>query len=304
MVLPLFECPPAAGQGAIVAEAKPDNKDAADMLERIKNEPLTKSMLQERVYAQKYGYGCSQQFGVFHLDTATTSFTYSSGMDENNQSFTEWDFDIALDVTNKQLFASTDYMKDFFSYRFLEMNIPDVAGKAVFISSHKAIHSNQLANNIAQKRVWAAGTRTWYELAKKGIWVEGCADGLGLEFLQKTMESPLINISKADLHIITNGASLQHWIDDGWNAAASYELIPTPSKEIEQAMGKADLIFWTSFQQYQLYKAYLKVNVRHLCPAGKTAKLLQQQGLAPVIFPTIKAFNTWRAKHITATNGG
>jgi hypothetical protein len=36
--------------------------------------------------------------------------------------------------------------------------------------------------------------------------------------------------------------------------------------------------------------------VQHVCPAGKTAKLLIGEGLQPIIFPTIKAFNDWRGK--------
>jgi hypothetical protein len=36
--------------------------------------------------------------------------------------------------------------------------------------------------------------------------------------------------------------------------------------------------------------------VQHVCPAGKTAKLLSAAGVQPIIFPTIKAFNDWRTK--------
>ncbi|MES2776714.1 MAG: hydroxymethylbilane synthase [Bacteroidota bacterium] len=305
MVLPLFECPPAAGQGAIVAEATADNTDAIEILERIKSEVFTNAILQERVYAQKYGYGCSQQFGVFHVDTENTSFTYTSGANENSQPFTEWDFEMPTDITAKELFSSTDYMKDFFSYQFLDEDASSLQGgtplvdrgqNAVFISSHKAIHSTALVNKIAGKKVWAAGTRTWYELAKKGIWVEGCADGLGLEFLQSTWESPLVKLKRRDIQIITNTSSAHHWIADGWDAAATYELIPKHAEEIQAAINKAPFIFWTSFQQYEQYKTFINDDALHACPAGKTAKLLLAGGLKPFIFPTIKAFTDWRSQ--------
>jgi hydroxymethylbilane synthase len=75
MVLPLFECPPAAGQGAIVAETTAGNADAIELLTAIKEDKLMAAILEERKYAKQYGYGCSQQFGTFHLDLPSISFT-------------------------------------------------------------------------------------------------------------------------------------------------------------------------------------------------------------------------------------
>jgi hydroxymethylbilane synthase len=298
MLLPLFECPPAAGQGAIVAETTGDNTDAIEILNAINNQQLTNAIKQERIYAQQYGYGCSQQFGVFHLDTSAISFTYASGKDGDANAFTEWDFETALNVKGKNLFSSTDYMKDFFRYNFLNNDIDDAA-KTYFISSHKAVHSEKIKNKIAQKTVWTAGTRTWYELAKKGVWVQGCADGLGFDFLAAVFKSPLINITANEIQIITNNKSKTHWIADGMKATGTYELMDNLSSAIKNNIAGADIIFWTSYQQYELCKVFIKKEVQHICPAGKTAKLLIAEGLRPIIFPTIKAFNDWRKKNDT-----
>jgi hydroxymethylbilane synthase len=296
MVLPLFECPPAAGQGAIVAETTNDNTGAIEILNAINNNQLTNAIKAERLYAQQYGYGCSQQFGVFHLDTPAISFTYASGKDGDNKAFTEWDFEAVLNLKSKELFSSTDYMKDFFTYNFLEDDIDDAA-KMYFISSHKAVHSEKIINKIVQKTVWAAGTRTWYELARKGIWVQGCADGLGFDSLATVFKSRLINITTNKIQIITNNKSKTHWIAEGINAVGTYELMDNLSEEIKNNIAGADIIFWTSFQQYELCKVFIKKEVQHVCPAGKTAKLLTAEGLQPIIFPTIKAFNDWRGKN-------
>jgi hydroxymethylbilane synthase len=296
MLLPLFECPPAAGQGAIVAETNNDNIDAIEILNTINNQQLTGAIKQERIYAQQYGYGCSQQFGVFHLDTSAISFTYASGKAGDAKTFTEWNFKTALNLKNKELFSSTDYMKDFFAYNFLDNDNDDTA-KVYFISSHKAVHSEKIKNKIIQKKVWAAGTRTWYDLAKKGIWVEGCADGLGFDFLHSVFTSPLVNIDVNNIQVVTNNLSKMHWLKDGINAVGTYELTGNLSQEIKRKIAKADIIFWTSYQQYELCKPFIKSNVQHVCPAGKTAKLLTVAGLQPIIFPTIKAFNDWRGKY-------
>jgi hypothetical protein len=142
--------------------------------------------------------------------------------------------------------------------------------------------------------VWAAGTRTWLELAKQGIWVEGCADGLGLQFAEQWMQRPLINLNSQDIEIVTNTVSAINWQEDGRSCIGTYKLIPSLSKEMEGKISAADVIFWTSFQQYQLCKTILKPTVKHCCLPGKTAFLLNREGISPVLFPAIKAFNEWR----------
>jgi porphobilinogen deaminase len=296
MLLPLFECPPAAGQGAIVAETNKTNTDAGAILNAINNASLTNAIAKERVYAQRYGYGCSQQFGVFHLEAPATSFTYASGMDGAAVAFTEWDLATTLNTEGKKIFSATDHMKDLFDYIFLDDIILDGSAKMFFVSSHKAIHSEKIKNTLQQKKVWAAGTKTWYDLAKKGIWVEGCADGLGYEFLWPVFKSPLINIEPGTIQIITNTSSELNWKAEGINTVGTYELKNNLSEEIKNLIAGADIIFWTNFQQYQLCKPFLKKNVEHVCPSGRTAKLLMKEGIQPIIFPTIKAFNDWRKK--------
>ena len=304
MVLPLFECPPAAGQGAIVAETVGSNLAAIEILEAIKDEAFHSAIQQERKCASQYGYGCSQQFGAFHINTPSISFTYASGKDIAKKSFTIWDFEAQKEKMEGELFSSTDYMKDFFSYQFLQDCKLNTSPKAVFVSSHKAIHSLDLIHVVSAKRVWAAGTRTWLELAKQGIWVEGSSDGLGLHFAEQAMQQPLINLHPHDIQIVTNTASANNWQAIGYNAVGTYTLIPAINNALKSKIAAADFIFWTSFQQYQLCKTILKSTVKHSCLPGKTVNLLQQEGITPVIFPGIKAFNEWRKINIITTVEG
>ncbi len=292
MLLPLFECPPLAGQGVVVATANSLNTDAIFILKKCNNSDIEATLKTETEFAATLTD--AGNYGIFHLDTGTTKFSFSAGVDTKGNSFTNWDFETPNDLNNDFLFSSTDYMKDFFSYQYLNDVVIKEDTSSVFISSHKAIHSTELFNSITQKKVWAAGTRTWYELSKKGIWVAGCADGLGMESLTATWQSPFIHLAKKDFLIITNKSSRLHWKADDWYTAATYELIPEPSEAMQEAIGNASFIFWTSFQQYEMYKGFVKPTAKHLCPAGKTAKLLLAAGFTPVIFPTIKAFLYWR----------
>ena len=64
MLLPLIECVPAPCQGAIVAEANPENQKAVEVLNRINDTKLMEACVQEKKTARQYGVGCLQKFGV------------------------------------------------------------------------------------------------------------------------------------------------------------------------------------------------------------------------------------------------
>ena len=294
MLLPLFECPPAAGQAAVVAETDPGNTAAVALLKAIEDKVLTTAIQQERKMAYRYGFGCSQQFGTFYINTDKTAFGYAAGKNERGNEFTEWDFEMPLLTKGKTIFASTDYMKAFFTYKNLDNITIDAQTEAVFVSSHKAIHSQALTAQLQSKKIWAAGTRTWLALAKKGLWVNGCADGLGFDFLLEILAKPLFGLHQQQLQIITNSSSMQHWQQNGKNAVGTYTLTSTCDASIISAISKANIVFWTSFQQYEAYNQFTTKPVVHCCPAGKTATLLSNRGIVPVVFPTIKAFLQWK----------
>lgn len=302
MFLPLFECAPAAGQGAIVVETNHDNQEAIEILNKIASLEHTNAVHEERLFAAKYGYGCSRPFGVFHKELSHCSFTYASGLDQHLEPFTEWKQPINLSPASIGIFSGTDHMRSFYTETNLDhVKIPSTA-TAIFVASQKAIHSNALIKQCQRKKVWAAGTRTWFALAKKGIWVEGSADGLGLESILPLFESPMVQIEKSQCCILTNQNSVVGWLSEGWHAAATYCLHPNFDTQLKAGIEKADLVFWSSYQQFLVGSSYVKQGAIHACPSGKTANRLLGLGLNPLIFPTIKAFQSWR-QNIPVTEG-
>jgi len=294
MVLPLFECPPAAGQGAIVVETDRDNSAAVALLRALEKPRLRAALLQERRYAEQYGYGCSRAFGVFHLDTPHLSFTYASGNDREGQAFTEWSSDQALpDPGGRRLFSAAEYRHAFFSCRLLDKDI-DESREAFFVASRNAVHAPRVIHALQGKRVWAAGTQTWLALAEKGIWVEGCADGLGIETILPTLQSPLVQITPEAMQIITHEAGAARWTAEGWHAAGTYRLVPQVDSALAQIIRGADILFWISYRQYEQYRDAVKPGATHACLPGKTAALLAAEGITPVVFPGIKAFKQWQ----------
>jgi uroporphyrinogen-III synthase len=105
------------------------------------------------------------------------------------------------------------------------------------------------------------------------------------------------------MQLITNMDSAVHWLADGWHALGTYELIPVYSASIIKGLSNADIVFWTSFQQFKYFQQYLKQGVKHFCLSGKTARLLKEAAIEPVLFPTIKAFQQWRTASISVTAG-
>jgi hydroxymethylbilane synthase len=292
MLLPLVECVPAPCQGAIVAEAHYLNTKAAEVLQKINEEELFADCYAEKKEAIKYGAGCIQKFGVTTLLTKNGNYLYAAGKDSEATEFVKWNSlpDIKL---NGSLFSSTEMMKGFFDYEWSNEEIK-VNKTVVFVANYKAIQGKTELKHLSGKTIIASGTKTWYELSKKGYWVTASADALGFEFLLSSLNMPLLNIQAEDISILTHETAAKRWRIKGYDAISNYRLLPKDDEAIQESIIVADSIFWTSFSQYEFYGKYAKPGAKHLCAGGETAELLKQEGVEPVIFPTIKAFEQWK----------
>jgi hypothetical protein len=187
-------------------------------------------------------------------------------------------------------------MKDFFTtgYEAVAEDF-EISERAVFVSHHRAAHHETVLKALRQKRVWTAGTRTWFELAKRGVWVEGCSDGFGFRFLGDVFSSPLVGLHAKSIRILTNTESAEDWLDEGFPATGLYTLHDNISEGIVSALRDAEAFFWTSFGQYRACRRYLPPEkALHICPAGRTAAIFRSHGIEPITFPSIKAFLLWQ----------
>ena len=291
MLLPLIECVPAPCQGAIVGEAHYSNAKAIEVLNKINDEALFADCYAEKKEAVKYGAGCIQKFGVTTLDTNNGKYLYAAGKDSEGTEFIKWDPLPGLKVSG-QLFSSTDVMKGFFDYEWTNQEIM-LEKPVIFVANYKAVQGPEV-RGVWDKTILASGTKTWFELSKKGYWVTASADALGFEFLLRSLNMPLLNIKAEDISILTHEAAADRWRSKGYDAISNYKLLPKNEQPIQRSIAKADAIFWTSFSQFGFYGNYAKKDAQHLCAGGETAELLKQAGVEPVIFPTIKAFEQWK----------
>ena len=296
ILLPLIECVPAPCQGAIVAEAHHLNTKAVEVLQKINEEELLVDCNAEKKEAIKYGAGCIQKFGVTTLRTKNAKYLYAAGKDSEGTEFVKWDPLPNVKIEGP-LFSSTEVMKGFFDYEWSNKEI-QIESPVVFIANYKTIQEQTEVKNLLNKTIIASGTKTWFELSKKGYWVTARADALGFEFLLSSLKMPLLNIPTEDISILTHEAAAERWRLKGYNAVSNYKQLPKNDETIRESIVVAEAIFWTSFSQYEFYGIYARPDAKHLCAGGETAELLKQAGVEPVVFPTIKAFEQWRRSSI------
>ena len=290
MVLPLVECVPAPCQGAIVAEAHHSNILAVNILAAINDENEMNDCIAEKRQASTYGTGCLQKFGVTTIQYSEASkVLYSAGENEGGELFSVWTGIPEVHFQKEYFFNTTEYMGEFFSYTYHDSMI-EIQQPHVYVSNYKAIKQDYLINLLQSKKVWASGTKTWYELAKQKIWVMGSADAFGLVFLENAWKMPLLNVSRENVCVITGDQASSNWERKGWNVVSTYNFTIKSNSLLEEKIKLAKAFFWTSFHQYDFYKSLLAEGAMHYCSSGETANLLQEAGVTPVVYPNIKSF--------------
>jgi hydroxymethylbilane synthase len=293
MLLPLVECVPAPCQGAIVAEADPKNIEAVLLLQKINNKTLFEEVYAEKKKAVGYGAGCLQKFGVTTIHTHQYTTMYAAGEDSNGHLFKKWSYLPEIETAGKEIFLSTAYMKHFFSYEWND-EAEKIDEPVIFVANYKAVGQSSGRDAVKGKTIYASGTKTWFELAKQGYWVAGCADGLGAEWFFPALQMPLLNIYREKICMLTHEESAERWRRKGYKAVSNYKLVNEKNETITKQIAIADIVCWSSFSQYKYYGKYCKQSVLHVCAGGETASLLKEEGIQPVIFPTIKSIEQWR----------
>ncbi len=296
MMLPLVECPPAPGQGALLIEALRSNAEAVAVVEQMRSATLERQIAAERSLLREAGGGCHQRFGAVSVLVGGSAALITAGKTHENKALDDIAFDVPSVLQGKRWFSASERMKEFFTLHDEPAEQVVVDEEAVFVSHYRAADHEHMLSQLRRKRVWTAGTRSWFELAKRGVWVEGCADGFGFGFLQSVFASPLVELSLASLRILTNCESAHDWQQQGLKASGLYRLEENVSAEVAQAVSNAEAYFWTNFAQYRACKAWVIPNAIHCCPAGRTAERFRAAGIEPITFPSIKAFAPWQQR--------
>jgi hydroxymethylbilane synthase len=276
MVLPLRENPTAPAQGALAVEISRARPDLCELLMPLNCADTFRAVESEREILRSHGGGCHQKIGASVLHRSYGDITFLRGLTDDGQVLDR------ITLQAKRLRpprVSADEMWPLDSSeaeRFTRESIEVTArteslwiAKAGALPANWSIDDNQL--------VWTSGLQTWRKLARRGVWVNGCAESLGEH------ESPRIET-------LTGGTvswlKLTHesgYTEGEMETLATYRLVP--KAEPIDLQGKK-YFFWKSgsaFEYALAQNAWLKDGT-HFCGPGNTQKILERHGVEPHIF--------------------
>jgi hydroxymethylbilane synthase len=180
MVLPLQINPAAAAQGALAVEIKSGQSEVRALLQEINCGATFEAANLERKILSGYGGGCHQKIGVSVIDRPYGQIISLKGLTDSGEILEKrelrrrpsasWDR-VPL---SKIWPGSENDDRSFFERQPLEA-LKKPSGP-LFVARSNAWPEYWHGHDHL---VWAAGIETWKKLASKGVWVNGCSEGLG-----------------------------------------------------------------------------------------------------------------------------
>ncbi len=296
MVLPLRENPTAAAQGALAIECRADDQRTLGCLRKL-HDPKTESLVaRERALLGEWGGGCHQRFGataVQHPQLGELFFIRGKRPNDEQVDELRWTppaAPLSSDSWDGQYWRAAG------TEELLHPALPDFSGKMVFVAHWRALPIDG-AHTWDQAKVWTSGTTSWFRLAATGLWVEGCAEGLGFDFALNTLQKPCLQLGPPESwHVLTHAGASAEWAEiiPHENIHATYHLhIDAEPPESKSQLRQAKEIYLSSFSQYTRLKREIPAGARLSCGPGRTAKGLLQLGLRPKVFPSIEEWRKW-----------
>ena len=229
MVMPMREFPWAPAQGAIALEVLDQAREYDAVLPAVICERTTMAVRYEREILEQSGGGCHQALGAAVLETPFGRVV-SIRAREGNVSRWELHGDGAAfpRTTPDRVWPRRD--EGDAAVR-TPIEIAQPPGDAFRVSRADALPRTWTVPEGAV--VWAAGSVTWRRLAARGIWVNGCADGLGDD------EAPPVDLL---------AGRVLEWIDLTHDRAARPDAIATYHVDVPfpNDLASRSHFFWTS----------------------------------------------------------
>ncbi|MDR3605858.1 MAG: hydroxymethylbilane synthase [Oligoflexia bacterium] len=299
MVLPLRECPAAPAQGALAIECRANDAETRAILGKLHDPETEKFVARERKLLADWGGGCHQAFGATCVspNPAVGPLLFIRGRMPDGKRVDELQWAAPPEKPDVLIWDGPKWrpsgaLENEADAEAIE-KIPPKGG--VFIAHARAVPAGRAESMAALSgaRIWVSGTASWERLAKKGLWVEGCAEGLGFEFLRATIEEPVLRLAAypRDWTILTHEAAVGDWAES--RVLATYRLEACYPEAAIHALHSAREIFWGSGSQFDELKSGVRADARHACGPGKTAKKLRNEGISPFIFPSVEEWRKW-----------
>jgi hydroxymethylbilane synthase len=265
MVLPLRDVPGAPAQGALAVEMRRDSA-LVDRVAAISHAPTWNAIVKERDVLADWGGGCHEALGVTVLSREYGQVTSIRGRSGTGRVDEAWSLSRArrdgARVPLAKIWPRPDERRHG-TRRSLDIAPPaDDAG--YWVARADALPDAWTVS--PDRMVWAAGTTTWRRLAARGIWVHGCADGLG------DRERPGIDLLAGRVvtwHRLTHRAA-----ESGPDTLATYEV----DERLPDDLAGRTHFFWTSGALFlEAVARWPEIRDRwHASGPGRTSRVLQE----------------------------
>lgn len=237
MVLPLRRFPAAPAQGALAIEVAARHTALRDRLAELCHAPTWDAVNRERALLEARGGGCHDAFGATVLPRPYGRVLSARGLTGGTEEST-WSL-APVSPAPPRADAAAIWPRQGEARHFVRRALPvplPVSADGFWVARTEALPHNWTLSD--ETPVWAAGDTTWQRLAARGVWVSGCADGLGDE------ESPALD---------TLAGRIVSWVRlthaggrTGPDALATYEV----AGELPRDLASRTHFFWTSGSEF------------------------------------------------------
>ena len=306
MLLPLNLCPAAPAQGALAIECRSDDAQTRAVLAAI-DDPSTRSAIaSERALLAQRGGGCHQQFGATQLKVdGIGDLLYVRDADARGAQPPQlhWQAPPAPGTAN----GPSGVRAPLRSWDGSAQPAPAVEAidnaaalcaqrlsqqRAAFVAHRRALPDMPAAEVNRCPHIWVSGTESWFALAARGVWVEGCAESLGFAGLRTTLAEPLLDLpAPREWLALTSAEAVQGWGEVP--ALATYRHRANEGASTTSSPAGATHVWWHSSVQFDQWHAAAGSCV-HACGPGKTAEHLRRAGVTGLlVFPSVRHWREW-----------
>ena len=269
MVLPLRPNPAAPAQGALAIECRADDLFVKDAISKLHHPETETHVSQERQLLADWGGGCHQRFGATSIDSEAGPLLFIRGKKSNGEHVEELRWNEP--PSPSCLPSPQGEVRPWDGPAEREERVPVQVSpltqafdnESVFVAHSRAV-SEASVTKLAQARVWTSGVPSWLRLASLGVWVEGCAEGLGYETLRTTLDEPVLQL-RPEWTVLTHDAAQSGWQSE--KVIATYT-VPKASKlgfdpSIQSELAAATHIYWSSGSQFDELQGYCAKSAQH-----------------------------------------
>ncbi len=305
MVLPIPENPTAPGQGALAVECRQGDSKSINIVAALDDPTTRRLVARERSLFSEWGGGCHQKFGITVLEPMPgLEILYSRGVrpDGMRVDACQWPLPARLQTPRhwdgiKERGELSPLAGQSISAHAAQEAVRYLSqtDRLVWVSHSRAM---PIGGDQSRARLWVPGTKTWFQLAKRGLWVEGSAEGFGFDWAaRRFFQAPALQLHGRLPEIV----SLTH-ADSATDGGPTATRLPTYvippaaaySKMSLERLQTAETVYWGSFSQYQSLCMKTAPGTLHCAGPGSTSRSINRLGRDSCqVFPDRERWLKW-----------